>query len=81
MKKIQTISLALLLLVIALAITVTSTNGQTPTQTMTDKARNAPCADPWINIAFQQLGYGTPGGFSNIGDCNTALYNNGSWNN
>jgi hypothetical protein len=56
-----------------------SVSAQAPNSQQTEAARNRPCADPWINIAFQQLGYGTPGGFGNYGDCNTQLYNGGSW--
>lgn len=70
----------LLLISISIAIFTSSpANAQAPSSQQTDAARNKPCADPWINISFQQLGYGTPAGFRNSGDCNIALYNSGSW--
>jgi hypothetical protein len=61
-----------------------------PTAADTEQARrNGPCRDPWVTIAltYNRLGTyaasSTPtfiAGRDGWGDCNTALYNGGSWN-
>ena len=50
-----------------------------PTQQEADRARNKPCRDPWINLAFEKGGLGTPVGAGDQGECDPKLYNSGSW--
>lgn len=52
----------------------------TPSQQETNNYRNKPCRDPWINLAFRDSGGGQPVGAGDLGECNPALYNGGSWN-
>ena len=43
-------------------------------------AQAGPCADPWINQAFQQIYRRAPiGGGKNIGECDVTRYGNGHW--
>ncbi|WP_162910742.1 hypothetical protein [Hymenobacter oligotrophus] len=51
-----------------------------PSSAQAEAARNNPCTDPWINIAWQQLS-SRPNGEQGVCDCDPRNYNNGSWSN
>ncbi|MDO7845261.1 hypothetical protein Q5H92_02755 [Hymenobacter sp. M29] len=44
-------------------------------------AASAQCRDPWIAKAYQQAANRAPVGQADVCECNTKLYNNGSWGN
>ena len=62
-------------------LSTTSFAQANPSEATNQRYRNNPCRDPWISYGFLDVTASTdrPRGWGDLGDCNPANYNGGSW--
>ena len=80
--NLKTLTLIAATLLLSL-LSTTSFAQANPSEATTQKYRNKPCRDPWISYGFADVTAGTyqVQGFMDLGDCNPANFNGGSWRN
>jgi hypothetical protein len=81
MKNLSTAFFFSLSAAILMSLTSASANAQRPNPSAAETQQwrqRGPCGDPWVSKAVTEF-KGNVGGIGNYGDCQTTLYNNGSW--
>lgn len=81
MTKFRTILFTFMAVGVLLSLSSATANAQKPNPSAAETQQwrqKGPCSDPWVSKAVTEY-KGSVAGAGNYGDCQTTMYNNGSW--